>query len=93
MPCLYRQDDVLLMLPAVPPAGITNILVGAMDAQIGQAMVKAGINSFAMYEQRQNHSGVGHDHLQWGGESFHKMVRAQAQEGQVPTLPRAGSVS
>lgn len=51
-----------------------NILVGAMDAKIGKALVDAGINSFAMYDVNEGHSGVGNDHLQWGGASFHKMV-------------------
>ncbi len=45
-----------------------------MDLQIGRAMVAAGINSFAMYDNG-NHSGVGSNHLAWGGESFHKMGR------------------
>ena len=58
-------------------SGITNFLVGAMDQQIGEAMVKAGIPCFAMYQPSTNHSGVGSDHLQWGGESFHKMVGAR----------------
>lgn len=62
-----------------------NILVGAMDAQIGKALVDAGINSFAMYNVNEGHSGVGNDHLQWGGASFHKMVR-RGRAGQGGTL-------
>ena len=47
-----------------------------MDAEIGRAMIASGINSFAMYESKAgNHSGVGTNHLAWGGESFHKMGR------------------
>ena len=57
-------------------AGIQNILLGAMDAQIGKEMVAARINSFSMYERTGNQSGgVGASHLAWGGESFHKMGR------------------
>eukprot|EP00798_Chlamydomonas_sp_ICE-L_P028760 gene28760-31942_t len=55
--------------------GINNILVGAMDQQIGEAMVLRKIPSFAMYATNQSHSGVGAEHLAWGGEGFHKMGR------------------
>ncbi len=59
-------------------------MVGAMDEQIGTALVAAGMPCFTMFERANsssssgsssNSSGVGADHLQWGGEAFHKMVR------------------
>ena len=56
-------------------AGISNILVGAADAQIGKAMVAAHINAFAMYDPSagSNSSGVGADDLPHGGTLFLKL--------------------
>ena len=39
---------LMLILLWYPLPGIKNILVGAMDAEIGKALIDAGINSFAM---------------------------------------------
>jgi arabinosyltransferase len=59
---------------------VYNFLVGAMDSTIGNSMVQRNIPCFAMYQSGTNHSGVGSDHLQWGGASFHKMVSWLAAE-------------
>ncbi|GFR49885.1 hypothetical protein Agub_g11989 [Astrephomene gubernaculifera] len=63
--------------------GLRNFLVGAMDAQIGREMVAAGVPCFAMFQSGSNHSGVGSDHLQWGGEAFHKMGRQKITLAQL----------
>ncbi|GFH28561.1 glycosyltransferase, partial [Haematococcus lacustris] len=63
--------------------GYTNFLVGAMDKEIGQALVSRGIPAFAMYERSANHSGVGAGHLDWGGASFHKMGRQKISLAQL----------
>lgn len=69
-------DFVISWAHHVERLGIKNILVGAMDEDIGRELVRQGINSFAMYELKEkNATGVGSDHLAWGGESFHKMGR------------------
>ncbi|GIL81772.1 hypothetical protein Vretifemale_10771 [Volvox reticuliferus] len=58
-------------------------MVGAMDAQIGKELVAADVPCFAMYQSGANHSGVGSDHLQWGGEAFHKMGRQKITLAQM----------
>ncbi|KAG2443875.1 hypothetical protein HXX76_002216 [Chlamydomonas incerta] len=63
--------------------GLSNFLVGAMDAAIGKELVAAGVPCFAMFSQGSNHSGVGADHLQWGGEAFHKMGRQKITLAQL----------
>jgi hypothetical protein len=68
-------DFVLSWAHHVDRLGIKNILVGAMDQDIGRELVKEGINSFAMYELKKKNGTVGSDHLAWGGEGFHKMGR------------------
>ncbi|GLC41336.1 hypothetical protein PLESTM_001185000 [Pleodorina starrii] len=64
-------------------SGLDNYLVGAMDAQIGRELVAGGVPCFAMFETGANHSGVGSDHLQWGGEAFHKMGRQKISLAQL----------
>ncbi|KAG2439915.1 hypothetical protein HYH02_010544 [Chlamydomonas schloesseri] len=63
--------------------GLSNFLVGAMDAAIGKELVAAGVPCFAMFGGGSNHSGVGADHLQWGGEAFHKMGRQKITLAQM----------
>ncbi|GIL68302.1 hypothetical protein Vafri_21586 [Volvox africanus] len=63
--------------------GLDNYMVGAMDAQIGRELVAADVPCFAMYQSGSNHSGVGSDHLQWGGEAFHKMGRQKITLAQM----------
>ncbi|EFJ42765.1 hypothetical protein VOLCADRAFT_97156 [Volvox carteri f. nagariensis] len=70
-------DFVKTWISHTKEVGLDNFLVGAMDAQIGSELVAAGVPCFAMYSGGSNHSGVGADHLQWGGEAFHKMVGAR----------------
>ncbi|KAG2482950.1 hypothetical protein HYH03_018175 [Edaphochlamys debaryana] len=64
-------------------SGLVNYLVGAMDAQIGKALVAGGVPCFAMFETGRNHSGVGEDHLAWGGKEFHKMGRQKISLAQL----------
>lgn len=70
-------DFVQTWVSHVQGLGMSNFLVGAMDRQIAVELVGRGLPCFAMYDVASgaNHSGVGSDHLQWGGESFHKMGR------------------
>ena len=50
-----------------------------MDLEIGRELVRRAVPSFSMYPPAANHSGVGADHLAWGGKSFHKMVSTPAR--------------
>ncbi|KAL6754384.1 nucleotide-diphospho-sugar transferase-domain-containing protein [Haematococcus lacustris] len=76
-------DFVQSWVDHVRRQGYTNFLVGAMDKEIGQALVSRGIPAFAMYERSANHSGVGEGHLDWGGASFHKMGRQKISLAQL----------
>lgn len=68
-------DFVLNWVSHAVDNGMDNYLVGAMDERLARDLHARGIQFFVMYDANETHTGLGHDHLAWGSESFHKMGR------------------
>ncbi|KAI3429380.1 hypothetical protein D9Q98_005475 [Chlorella vulgaris] len=70
-------DFVLNWVHHMEQHGISNYLVGAMDAETGQALAAKGLNVFAMYDEGagQADTGLGTADFGWGSPTFHKMGR------------------
>lgn len=63
------------------PAGVTNYLVGAMDADAADALSASGEPMFAMFTHARNGSAstIGGHNLGWGSERFHQMGRLKIE--------------